>query len=85
MNEGDLLREALKVGPLVAGLGLVVWVLWKKLEAKDVAMSLLTREVVQTIQANTTAMTANAAAVEHLREAIEGGGARGARRSAGAD
>lgn len=84
MTDLDMLREALKVGPLVAALGFIVWVLWKRLGEKDAAVQLLTREVLTALAANTAAVGHMASAIDGLREAMERSDHRATRRG-GAD
>lgn len=65
-------------GPLAVTLGLGVWVLWRKAEAKDAAVVTLTRDVLTALHGNTTALN-------ELRDAIEQGERRPVRRVAGGD
>lgn len=89
MPDVDIMSKVLEglvtAGPLAATLGVGVWVLWRKNEKREEASASLTREVLAALGSNTTAMTKNADAIDGLREAIERGEHRPARRMAGAD
>lgn len=82
MIEGEVMAKFVDglatSGPLALTLGLGVWVLWRKAEAKDAAVAGLTREVLTALQGNTTAL-------QDLRDAIEQGERRPVRRAVGAD
>lgn len=77
MDPNTILADALKLSPFVGTLLFAAWKLWAKIGEKDAVIAemhkeqqALTREVVQAIDHNTTALAHNTTALQAISDAV---------------
>lgn len=77
MDPNTVLVDALKLSPFVGTLLFAAWKLWTKIGEKDEVIATmhkehqaLTREVVQAIDHNTTALAHNTTALKSISDAV---------------